>query len=173
MYVSLRKWALKSAAHICGTGELSVENRDAYMWHWTMMSKCEFYDTHYVKKNDNNFHISPPISTYYTSNYLSLHRLSMFVQYYHFKGEIGPSNKSTRLFSKTFFRDIISKPISTCKKNVKNTKFGGTLLITREKMIKTTLIISIKAAWMTMIALEIYKYTFKHQSQITKKWIIP
>ena len=31
----------------------------------------QFYDTQYVNENDNNFPISPPISTYYTSNCLS------------------------------------------------------------------------------------------------------
>ena len=38
IYVALGKWALKSAAHIWDAGEMSVENRDAYMWNWATMS---------------------------------------------------------------------------------------------------------------------------------------
>ena len=34
--------------------------------------------TEYVKKIDNNFHISPSISTYQTSHYLSFHELFMY-----------------------------------------------------------------------------------------------
>ena len=42
-----------------------------------------FFYTEYVKEIDNNFHISPSISTYQTLHYLSSHELFIYVQHLH------------------------------------------------------------------------------------------
>ena len=60
-------------------------------WHF-----CQFYDTEYAKTNDNNFHMSPPISTYHTSNCLYFHKLSTYVHQYCVQDKMGPSNKMIR-----------------------------------------------------------------------------
>ena len=41
---------------------LRMASRLPYIQIFAVNIFCQFYDAQYVKKNDNNFHISPPIS---------------------------------------------------------------------------------------------------------------
>ena len=110
------------------------------------------------------FHISPPISAYYTSNCLSSYKFSISVQHYHDQYKLGLSHKSLFVFKKNIVHDVISKRVVKTKICEKY-KISSMLLIARIKIFENTSILSINAKWMNMIAL---KCIFKHQSQITK-----
>ena len=46
---------------------------------WSRWYICQFYDTEYVKKIYNDFHILTPISIYCTSKFLSVHTLFIYM----------------------------------------------------------------------------------------------
>ena len=63
-----------------------------------------------LRKNDYDFHISPPISAYHTPNYLFISFLSMY-KIVMFKAKWDHQIKVYIYFSKNSIRDIISKTV--------------------------------------------------------------
>ena len=81
----------------------------------------QFYDAEYGNKADNNFHISPPNSTYDMSTCLSFHNGFIYVQHYHIQSKIEPTKKGIPLFEKKMSVILFVRQCSKWK-YVKNTK---------------------------------------------------